>query len=805
MKMFDRLSCLFIALCMLISVSGYIYATDINEIPIEKVSDTLVFSEDVYSEIVNNCAVLTYVDEVSFKETKPVSRIPELEELNTYVFQNADGTHTMYLLDENVKYVAFDGSVHEKDVSLVKINNGYTTRENNIGLMIPDNPEKGISLSYGNCRAVLIPQKPETDLSQIGRTEEENDYSILYNDFFGKGIDLRYTATLSGVKEDIILSSYTGINSFVFLVETNGLYVYENDNRYYLAENEESEERIYLGSIVVYDRMGKPDFGSMIIETIESGSKYQLTVSANESFLIDPETVYPVTIDPTLTISDTVTGTNSIQDAPVFQNKATMNFGTFQYNTIGQADTNYGVGRTAVYLSGLVNSTIYNALADSTQITSVKFYIKEATGTAAKNICLYRMKNTESWTESTVTWNNLGLYETGINWGGSLSNGEWTFLNITSLVQGWKSGSYKSPGRFVMVMSGTESASYKQFDSSEITTTANRPYVVFSYAAPITINRLASTYLESELYQKDLQFKQNCYGYAIQVYQPEGIPILQSNGLYRGYLQQPGDFAGDAKYTSAAALDAAYGAALKKGSQSLFDFTEERMMADFNNLYKTNSEWVIKETTATATVPTGYRKIAMVTLDGDFHFYMRHSSGGWSHKRGSTGITNRSIVSNVVITDSNIDNVIHELYDGPAKYYLISKSAVVEYRHSDRDKAFPATFSTALPGGNSFEKSYPIKAGISTVCIDYKGDVDYFVFTPTSSGTYTIKTTGTNATGSFNMDISVYNTYTKKLISDSLIGEASVTVTLSAGERYFIVVSAPDQAACVTYLNISKN
>lgn len=45
-----------------------------------------------------DCRVLDYVDEKSFSEARHISRLPEKEELNTYVFLNSDGTETMYML-----------------------------------------------------------------------------------------------------------------------------------------------------------------------------------------------------------------------------------------------------------------------------------------------------------------------------------------------------------------------------------------------------------------------------------------------------------------------------------------------------------------------------------------------------------------------------------------------------------------------------------------------------------------------------------------------------------------------------------
>lgn len=58
----------------------------------------------------------------------------------------------------------------------------------------------------------------------------------------------------------------------------------------YAAYDEGSEECLYLGDILVYDAVGKPDEGSMTVETVEEGERYLLTVSANTDYLTDPTT-----------------------------------------------------------------------------------------------------------------------------------------------------------------------------------------------------------------------------------------------------------------------------------------------------------------------------------------------------------------------------------------------------------------------------------------------------------------------------------------------------------------------------------
>ncbi|MBR5060250.1 MAG: RICIN domain-containing protein, partial [Clostridia bacterium] len=86
-----------------------------------------------------------------------------------------------------------------------------------------------------------------------------------------------------------------------------------------------------------------------------------------------------------------------------------------------------------------------------------------------------------SWTESTVTWNNVGAFSTAVNAGGMLNQSARVEFDITSFAKRWKNLSYTNTMSVIFTMSGDETSYLKQFDSSECANTDRRPYVVFTY------------------------------------------------------------------------------------------------------------------------------------------------------------------------------------------------------------------------------------------------------------------------------------------------------------------------------------
>ncbi len=321
-----------------------------------------------------------YVDSSQFYNAKHMVRMENQELLNTYVFANYDGTQTVYYMGEDVKFKDKNGEIREKDITLVKNATGFGIVESNIDLQIPTNPESGIDVSYSNHTVTLIPQGTVNTVKGA-----QNKNTVLYANMFGPETALVYTPTLSGIKEDIILTKYQPNASFDFILQTDGLYLYNSTSGYYLATSKDSLPLFYLGEILVYDAIGKPDIGTMDVTVLEDGNRYLLTVSANESFLSDSTTAYPVVIDPTITVSKSNDGTDYIEDSPIYSARPDKNHGTYTYNRMGTPSSSYGVGRTVVRLNSLISSEAYTQ-STASQIYEVKFYTKESSGGSSQFI-----------------------------------------------------------------------------------------------------------------------------------------------------------------------------------------------------------------------------------------------------------------------------------------------------------------------------------------------------------------------------------------------------------------------------------
>ena len=149
--------------------------------------------------------------------------------------------------------------------------------------------------------------------------------------------------------------------------------------------------------------------------------------------------------------------------------------------------------------------------------------------------------------------------------------------------------------------------------------------------------------------------------------------------------------------------------------------------------------------------------------------------------------TDLSIETSVIISDSNIEDVISQGgYNDGVKYFMVGKSSVVDYFHSfgQDDNALYTYTSFDDKAGSLLTQSRTI-TGNTLARFDYTGDIDCYAFTPSSTGTYTITT---DKGSGYDIDMVVYDTCGNVIAYDYSAINADLDVYLASGSRYFIKV-----------------
>lgn len=371
------------------------------------------------------------LDDYEIPEVISVKDIKEKEHANrlfaqetddySVVFQNKDGSKTMYYFDEPVKYTDENGTVCDKSTKLSEADKegyAFVSAENDINVYMPEqlDNETGIIVKSDEYIIEMSPvASDKADVSDI-ITETENKYDkhdiVEYADVFGNDTTIEYSAQLNGVKENIILDRYNGKNEFSFDVDTNGLSLKDEDGYFSIVDAEKAEIVGTVSEVILFD--SSKGENTIVPQGYVTGytavknadGSYTITITLDNEWLKN-EAVYPVTIDPTIKLSSSGSGSSkTILDAPLYSKKSTTNFGSYSIGTVGYQDSTYGAGRLIVRFPGLDSNATYKSLK-ANEIESAKLYMYEGTGNSGTSTLQVRYSSqTSGWAETKPTYAN---------------------------------------------------------------------------------------------------------------------------------------------------------------------------------------------------------------------------------------------------------------------------------------------------------------------------------------------------------------------------------------------------------------
>ena len=440
--------------------------------------------------ILSKNEISSFVDYESALQYGHVERAYAEEELNTIVYCNQDGSKTAYIFDYDVQYVTSDGTLAEKNITLKQENGAFTVSESNVRLEFPEDITAGIVFTHQDRSINLVPLR-NTILEEsfdkglslrnqpLDAVMDSTKNAVSYERAFGYNTSLVYTPLMNGVKEDIVLHTYNGINTWRFLVNTDGLYPYVDEyGGYYFAESENAYHKYYLGSVYVYDTAGDITNGSIEIATVRDGNQYILTINVDSNFLANAE--YPVTVDPTLTLTE-----GGISDATIFDEKPTLNTGSAQFMYIGENNL-HGMGRGLLRFDSLLNNNLFLYYMDNITSSTLHLYAS-AVPSGGETIQFHQFTN-PAWNEGTVTWSNInpnGFSSTVLASKNITQVGNFTVDLPVSLLSSWKANANNlNGGLLIKVDNENQSTDYVGLASSEYSIYG--PMLVIRYEADVT-------------------------------------------------------------------------------------------------------------------------------------------------------------------------------------------------------------------------------------------------------------------------------------------------------------------------------
>lgn len=411
-----------------------------------------------------------------------VARLKNEEtDMHSVIFQNNDGTKSLYMFASPVKYIDSNGNVKDKRTTLSQTASGYATADNDVQLSFGTNPTANVAYLNDSINITPVSATSVTGFSQ--------NNTMIYNGAFGMNTMLYYTPLLSGVKSTIILRSRGDENVFSFNVDAGDLTAQKDEDGVVSLLNTDGEKLFKFGIYTVTDAVGNRIEGEMQLSANENGV-YTVSAAVDTEFLNSESTVYPVAVEPTLTLNTST----AIDDAVVYSLKPNKNYGAYKYHNLGYVDNSYGIGRLLVKFPGLLNNATFNSIAYN-QFRRAEFNIYTASANQQPfNMSVFRSIGT-IWSESAVTWNSFhnsspsyqSFMETDSIKTGTSAGQKETF-NVLGNVKAWKlSTASLQQGLYIKADNETYDPTYprhRDFCSTEYANANNgalMPYIEIVY------------------------------------------------------------------------------------------------------------------------------------------------------------------------------------------------------------------------------------------------------------------------------------------------------------------------------------
>ncbi len=751
------------------------------------ISETFVLPDIIDSA---EATAYGYIDRVRAEET----------DLNTLVFKNQDGTNTMRVFNHPVKYVDENGITKDISLELKRTENGsFTTVSHEICTVFSKNLSDGITLEHDDISIKMLPVANKnntlttTEMSMASMSSDKK--SITYPVDSKTSYD--YQLTYAGFKEDIVVKEYTGQTEYNFILQTNGLTLTKIQESYFLTDAD-GEIRATIGDIIVFTADERNNtLGSMTYQTIKANNMYAMTIHLDADYLSDPDTVYPIRIDPTVEVVDINDGAGAIEDVTI--NSQDTSSGSSGSLYVGLRNT-YGISRVLMRFPSL-------DLSNMSTINSAYVKMRDllCPNTATTVTCHPFTGNT--WSENNVDWstvspNSYGTqtsslsvsYSNGVN----LSPAHWYSFNIKNIVEGWKNGVYnKNKG---ILFKSAEETITKNATFASYNRTSNQPSLSITYTQiSIAFN---SYYSEYEYWRNvytnstvsegnntsedNLQSRSNCYGYAFRMFYCEDnfsndmiISNSQNPNITHAYSQQVGEFTdktmGKKLYSSDGSefLTLTDFNSLILMNYFLLNYTND--VAEKMYIYAQALQYDAQSLGYTMTEYTGNtipdastlydKRMVAVVINSDFHFYMQHSDNTWSHKLSYLEPTNLCLEHAQPLTNQNImqhieDGVNYE--NGSYKFFYITKNDTpTPHLDGCYSESIKTSINSSDYAGNKPITSKYLTSPISTISgnIDYLKDEDCYRFYATDGYRYMISWSNVDPANPSVFEVSLYNSY----------------------------------------------
>jgi len=443
----------------------------------------------------------TYVDDTTISgkaKEEPTTSVAETEESPETTTNIADQT-------KEYQITTADVADHEKRDQTTSAVIGEEEPLDDSQEPVGQSPKIGLMANKVNktVDSEEISDKINAEPKLLRDGEAETD-SVVYENAFDDGISLKYTPKSTGLKEDIILERYTGANTFDFILEVEKFVPDVDEGQMITFIDPETEEEIFSIDPVDMKDSYEPQSenerenynpeehytlnNSLKIDQMEEG-KYRLTITVDKEFLEARTTVWPVQIDPTITIGAAgIVDLHVTQGIPAVPFFADTNWTNHHERLVGNHAASYGECITYVRTTGVGSNTKIEP--DKISSASFSAYAND-TGAGPLNISVRDTLNPWNTENHLITWNNQPGLGSAISSGTVGAGNQHYSFAITGLYKQWLrhevglGGGKSQDYGFALTAETSGATDYKAFSAASYypPSTSIKPYITVTYPA----------------------------------------------------------------------------------------------------------------------------------------------------------------------------------------------------------------------------------------------------------------------------------------------------------------------------------
>ncbi|WP_236245278.1 LamG-like jellyroll fold domain-containing protein [Streptomyces sp. CC210A] len=466
-------------------------------------------------------------------------------------FVNADGSTTIKHYSGPANFKAEDGSWKPIDTRLVEESDGrLSQRANSLDVEFAGDAadQQLASVDFGDGRSLAYSLRGTAKAEPVVDEQKIVTYPAVLPD-----TDLRLVPLAEGFKELLVLHSPDAPNSWLFPLELKGLTPRVTDAGDVEFTDGEGKVAARIPHAFMEDAKIDPRSGdatrsqAVSYELVEEGGKPALRMTADEEWLKDPERVYPVTVDPTVTTSNST----------YVQSNYSADRSTENQIKVGSYDSGTNKANSFLQFSSL------GTTLKGQRVTSAKLNVYASWSSTCTATVFYAHPVTQSWSPSTTTTypgpsRGAAIGSATVNPGASCTNtSASTSVGVkmpVTLDTGWFDWVATGGANYGLALTAptNDGLHWKKFHSDNATTSGFRPALELTYSAntkpQVTaqyppVNFQANT-LQPELlvYASDADKWPSALSYTFEVYDADSsstTPVATSGALTRGAWKIP--------------------------------------------------------------------------------------------------------------------------------------------------------------------------------------------------------------------------------------------------------------------------